>query len=260
MSVAVRWFHAVRSPLYSGMTERQWYACCAVILVVTAAIDAYTPLGIAAGVGYLLAVVVAGMVSEVRFPWRVAVVSIGLTVVGFFWSPPGGVVWIGATNRVGLAMAILLTAWIVWQWNMAARGRSHDLAVRLQSILTHSQTSIFLKDLQGRYLEVSEQFLSLTGFSAEMVIGKTDRDIFPPELVAIYREHDAQVIKAGAAMNFEETVPLGDGLHLNIVCRFPLRDGQGSIVAIGGIATDITARLQAEAARSEAQQMGQAGE
>lgn len=254
MSVAVRWFHAVRSPLYSGMTERRWYACCAVILVVTAAIDAYTPLGIAAGVGYLLAVVVAGMVSEVRFPWRVAVVSIGLTVVGFFWSPPGGVVWIGATNRVGLAMAILLTAWIVWQWNMAARGRSHDLAVRLQSILTHSQTSIFLKDLQGRYLEVSEQFLSLTGFSAEMVIGKTDRDIFPPELVAIYREHDAQVIKAGAAMNFEETVPLGDGLHLNIVCRFPLRDGQGSIVAIGGIATDITARLQAEAARSEAQE------
>ena len=70
MSVAVRWFHAVRSPLYSGMTERRWYACCAVILVVTAAIDAYTPLGIAAGVGYLLAVVVAGMVSEVRFPWR----------------------------------------------------------------------------------------------------------------------------------------------------------------------------------------------
>jgi len=89
MSVAVRWFHAVRSPLYSGMTERQWYACCAVILVVTAAIDAYTPLGIAAGVGYLLAVVVAGMVCEVRFPWRVAAVSIGLTVLGFFWSPPG---------------------------------------------------------------------------------------------------------------------------------------------------------------------------
>lgn len=73
MSLPLRWFHAVRSLIYSGMTERQWYALCAVILVVTAAIDAYTPLGIVAGVGYLFAVVVAGMVYEVRFPWRVAV-------------------------------------------------------------------------------------------------------------------------------------------------------------------------------------------
>ena len=64
MSLSLRWFQAVRSLMYSGMTERQWYALCAVILAGTAGIDAYTPLGIAAGVGYLFAVVVAGSVYE----------------------------------------------------------------------------------------------------------------------------------------------------------------------------------------------------
>ena len=42
------------------MTERRWYAPCAVIIVAAAGIEAYTPLGIAAWVGYLFASVVAG--------------------------------------------------------------------------------------------------------------------------------------------------------------------------------------------------------
>ena len=254
MSVPLRWFHAVRSLMYSGVTERQCYALCAVIMAGTAVVDVYTPLGLVAGVGYLAAVVVAGLAPSQRFPYIVAAISTGLILLGGYWSESGGILWIGVTNRAISIGAIWLIAWVVLQWRTAARSRAHDLSVRLRSILTHSQTNIFVKDLQGRYLEVNEQFLFLTGFSAEMVIGKTDSDLFPPETAALYREHDGRVIEAGAPMNFEETWALNDGLHLYMVSKFPLRDEHGAIVAIGGIATDITARLQAEAARSEAQE------
>jgi PAS domain S-box-containing protein len=254
MNRAAHWVRHIQTLLSEGITGGRWHAFCAVIMAGTAVVDVYTPLGLADGAGYLVAVVVAGMAPVHRFPYIVAAISTGLILLGGYWSQSGGISWIGVTSRAISIGAIWLIAWVVLQWRTAARSRAHDLSVRLRSILTHSHTNIFVKDLQGRYLEVNEQFLLLTGYSAAAVIGKTDLDLFPPETAALYREHDTQVIEAGAPMDFEETWALNDGPHLYMVSKFPLRDEHGAIVAIGGIATDITARLQAEAARSEAQE------
>lgn len=129
----------------------------------------------------------------------------------------------GATNRALSIGSIWLTAWMVSQWKSTSRSHSHYHSVRLQSLLTHSQTLIFVKDLQGRFLEVSEQFLALTGVPAEEVIGKTDHDFFPHDLADLYREHDGQVVKAGEAMNFEEPALQSDDVRHYVVRKFPLR-------------------------------------
>ena len=39
--------------------------------------------------------------------------------------------------------------------------RAYLPSARLQSLLTNSQTIIFVKDLDGRFLEVSDQFAGL---------------------------------------------------------------------------------------------------
>lgn len=251
---APRWFLAPTDRADSIKTGRQWYVFCACILLVTLLVDAFAPLGIAVPLLYSLAVAAAGMAPTVQLPWVVAAISTALTVLGFYWPPPGGIVWMGATNRALSIGSIWLTAWIVSQWKSTSRSHSHYHSVRLQSLLTHSQTLIFVKDLQGRFLEVSEQFLALIGVPAEEAIGKTDHDFFPHDLADLYREHDGQVVKAGEAMNFEEAALLGDDVRHYVVRKFPLRDEVGRIVAVGGVATDMTARLQAEADRHEAQE------
>ena len=43
---------------------------------------------------------------------------------------------------------------------------------RLQSIIDNSTTAIYLKDLEGRYLLVNQQFETLFGVSKKDVIGK----------------------------------------------------------------------------------------
>ena len=234
--------------------DRPWFVFCACILLGTFLIDLYIPAGIPASLLYLLAVSAVGMVSGSRIHWAVAAISTGLTVFGLSWSWSEGIVWVEVTNRAISIGAIWLAAWIVSRWQKGARSRAHDLSVRLRSLLAHSQTIIFVKDLQGRYLEVSEQFLALIDAPADLVIGKTDHELFPHQIADSYREHDREVVHAGGVLNFEEHALLKGDPRFFVVRKFPLRDEAGQIIAIGGVATDMTARLQAEVARHEAQE------
>lgn len=202
---------------------------------------------------YLLPVVVAGFSPRPRVLWVVAVVATGLTILGMFLSPPGAPLWVGLTNRLLSMGSIWLTAWLVWQWRQAAERVAVESSQRLQSILRHSEAVIFVKDLQGRHLEVSDGFARLATTGQGSVTGKTDAELFPPELAHLYRIHDQMVVETGTPQYFEEEARLPDGLHTFAVNKFPIRDERGRMMAIGGIATDITARLQAETAQREAQ-------
>ena len=47
-------------------------------------------------------------------------------------------------------------------------------------------------------------------------------------------------------MEFEETALYSDGPHTSLVSKFPVRDREGHVYALGGIVTDITERKRAE--------------
>jgi signal transduction histidine kinase len=82
----------------------------------------------------------------------------------------------------------------------------------------------------------------------------TDHDLLPAEVAAALGEHDHEVIETGHQIEFEEAVPLADGIHMYLTVKFPLRDAVGSIYAVCGISTDVTElkRAQQELDRREA--------
>lgn len=124
-----------------------------------------------------------------------------------------------------------------------------DSEDRFRAIMDNSPALIFIKDLEGRYLQVNRQFETLTHLSQQDLIGKTDDQIFPADQAQTYRENDRQVLDANAPIWFEESALHDDGLHTSIVVKFPLRNAQGHRYALCGIATDITDRKQAEETR-----------
>src|SRR2546425_2869379 len=131
--------------------------------------------------------------------------------------------------------------------------KSAELALReseaqLQSMLDHSPSLIFLKDLKGRYLEVNQQFERTFHLIRQGIIGKTDHDIFPPEQATAFQANDLKVMEAGRSLQFEEVALHNDGPHTSIVSKFPLRRLDGTPYAICGITTDITERKIAEEA------------
>jgi PAS domain S-box-containing protein len=117
---------------------------------------------------------------------------------------------------------------------------------RLRAILDHSPSIMFLKDVEGRYLDCNPPFEALCGRRRDEIIGRTDADLLPGAQAAQFRANDREVLAAGAPMRFEETAIHPDGEHISLVSKFPLRDGEGRIYAVGGIVTDITDRKRAE--------------
>ena len=125
---------------------------------------------------------------------------------------------------------------------------------QLRAILDHSPSMIFLKEPNGRYLDCNLPFEQLCGRSRDEIIGKTDRELFSAQQADQLDADDRKVLAAGMPQEFEETVLRPDGRRTCIVSKFPLRDVNDRIYAIGGIVTDITERKQAEEVLRESEE------
>lgn len=125
----------------------------------------------------------------------------------------------------------------------AARSESE---AQLQAFIDNSTALIFMKDTAGRYLHVNFQFLRMFQVTREQVLGKTDQEIFPAAQAAAFQTADRKVFRSGRPLEVEEAAQYGDGPHVSLVSKFPLRNAAGQVYALCGIATDITARKRAE--------------
>jgi len=150
-------------------------------------------------------------------------------------------------ERLGVAVANVLEQKQLRLEKQEAETRLRAAQSQLRAILDHSPSLMFSKDTAGRYLEINRAFEINCNVSAAQVLGKRDDQIFPPEQARTLRANDCAVLQAERALEFEETTPHPDGPRNWIVHKFPLRDDNGRIYGTGGIATDNTARKQAEA-------------
>ena len=118
---------------------------------------------------------------------------------------------------------------------------------RFHTFMTHSPAVIFVKDEAGRYTYANPQLQKCTNLdSPSSLLGKTDFDLFSPEIAAQFCDNDTQVLASRQAQSFVEVFPSDDGfgVHSQLV-KFPFLDQRGQQV-IGGIAIDITEQKRLE--------------
>jgi PAS domain S-box-containing protein len=95
----------------------------------------------------------------------------------------------------------------------------------------------------------NQRYEELFGLSQTQVIGHTDREIFSPDSAEQFRANDRAVLAADKPVSIEEHVPQKDGvIHTYVSVKFPLRNPDGSVAGVCGIATDITERKALETA------------
>ena len=112
---------------------------------------------------------------------------------------------------------------------------------RMQAVIDGVHSLVFIKDLKGHHLLVNTYFEEAFGLSKEEVIGKTDRDIFPPDVAAEIMEVDQRVMTDGQPMHLEVPIPHADGsVRIHLTEKFPLFDNEGEVYGMCGLATDIT--------------------
>jgi PAS domain S-box-containing protein len=121
----------------------------------------------------------------------------------------------------------------------------------LRTLVDHLPVAIYLKDLAGRKTLANPMELSYAGITSETeILGKTDFDLFPPEVAAVYRADDQKVLDLGqAVINREGSFTKPDGSVVwFLTSKVPLRDAAGRVTGLVGINLDITERKQIEEA------------
>ena len=152
-------------------------------------------------------------------------------------------------NEVGQS---LVKASQLLQQRTAERDKA-DEAIRtsrqqLQAIIDGAtETVVFVKDVDGRFITVNSRFEKLLGITRDDVRGKTDYDIVTKERAEYYRAHDRMALATGQPMQIEEVALLADGKeHIFLANKFPLVDASGKPYAVCSISADITERKQAD--------------
>lgn len=90
--------------------------------------DLSIELGVAGGVLYVALVLVALWARQKRYIWGAAVLGTVLTILGYWFSPPGGEFWKVVVNRTLSILAIWVTAFLCYLFkvNEAALQEAHE--------------------------------------------------------------------------------------------------------------------------------------
>ncbi len=133
----------------------------------------------------------------------------------------------------------------------AGREREAELVQRDLNAMYHSLVetlplSIIRKDLEGRFVFVNSAACNMLERSKEDVLGKTDQDLFEPELANKYQRDDRQVIETGESLeDVEEFRDPGGELRYVEILKTPVFDSQNTIAGTQVIFWDVTERRRA---------------
>jgi PAS domain S-box-containing protein len=119
---------------------------------------------------------------------------------------------------------------------------------RFARFMRHLPGLAWIKDADGRYLFANDAAERAFGRSREDLYGRTDAELFPPETAAQFRANDEAALRAEFGVETIETLDHQDGVHHSLVSKFPIPGPEGAPAMIGGMAIDVTMRLEAERA------------
>ncbi|MFH1198378.1 MAG: PAS domain-containing protein [bacterium] len=128
--------------------------------------------------------------------------------------------------------------------------REHERSL-LRTLIDNIPDYIYMKNIEGKFIIANNAVVDQFGFESQNeLIGKSDFDFFPAELVEKYFADEQWILKSGKGIyNFEG--PTIDNSKENInrwitTTKVPFRDVHGNMMGFLGISRDITERKEIE--------------
>ncbi|MDT8438576.1 MAG: EAL domain-containing protein [Wenzhouxiangellaceae bacterium] len=111
----------------------------------------------------------------------------------------------------------------------------------LDSILHHSESAIYAFDTDERLLLANPVTRSLLNIDGDP-IGRKRTELVPAASEAQYLKHDLKVMRTRKPLLLEESLVDNEGNSRHFISqKFPMLDQHGSIFAVGGVSTEVTA-------------------
>jgi len=119
---------------------------------------------------------------------------------------------------------------------------------RFARFMHHLPGLAWIKDEAGRYVFANEAATKAFGTTLTDLIGRTDAELFPADVAALFRTNDIRAHEEPNGVRVFEALTHPDGLlHHSIVSKFAIPDPDGNGALTGGVAIDVTDHKAAEA-------------
>jgi PAS domain S-box-containing protein len=189
----------------------------------------------------------------------------------YFFAEPGGAFKLPLTDdlirlslftTIGLSIALMTEATrrahkkAIEAEVMLAESRARELREsekRFASFMRHLPGLAWIKDTSGRYFYANDAAVRAFQKSREELYGKADEEIFDEGTASQFRMNDKKALLSDTGVTAVETLKHDDGvIHHSLVSKFAIPDGDGAAKGIGGVAIDITERVEMEERLREA--------
>lgn len=114
---------------------------------------------------------------------------------------------------------------------------------QLATVFAHVPAIFYVKDRDNRYLYGSPYGFRMFGVEHADAIGKTDPEVFPPEVAARFVASDRRVLDGERVHSESYAVPTPSGPRDFAGVRFPIPGPDGVAAAVCGFAVDVTERV-----------------
>ena len=157
-------------------------------------------------------------------------------------------------DRVAMSLAtVVIGIFVIFLVAFNLRRRQAQAALHASAWQTHALLDgipdrSWLKDAQGRYQALNRAAEQAHGIPAAQIIGKNALEFRPAHEARGVNKEDRAAMASSVPLRFERRSNLGDSW--SEIIKAPIRTEQGEVVGMVGIARDITARKQAEAAHA----------
>ena len=110
----------------------------------------------------------------------------------------------------------------------------------LNSLLETIPGFFFAKDIEGRHVALNSNLAEFFGKPIVEVVGKTDAELFAPDMAAAIMARDQEVMMQGVGQRFEEVISIHGVDCTYLTIKTPLYDDEETIVGLLGLAQDIS--------------------
>ena len=117
----------------------------------------------------------------------------------------------------------------------------------MRQILDATPALVYVKDLEGRYVDVNREFCAGLGLDRSEVIGRRPSDFLPAEVAREVEQHHREMLAAGHPKTFEERHEKDGVARTWVSVKAPLHDTDGNVTGVCGVDTEISDRLEMEA-------------
>jgi PAS domain S-box-containing protein len=139
------------------------------------------------------------------------------------------------------------------------RHKLEESSAKMNAVLENLPSAVWMKDREGRYLLANNRMSDFCGLSNEEIVGRSEQEVWGEEKGNFYDEQMALLLKHKKPVHYQDTTFDSDNKETIFeIFEYPVIDKKGGIIAVAGVARDVSEHIKSKIASQKALEAAEA--